>query len=107
MTAPGANLDFVESRSFRVRIEGNQEVRTAFQEQIKNNPRAGRHICGPLYVMELTVKSRLLVYLYGMTGQKVNVAHVFDVASEEAKYQLKLEEMQKSYCGDSQKRRKP
>jgi hypothetical protein len=103
MTAPGDNLEFFESAAFIARVQGLDDVRLALQDRLRNQPNAGRLICGPLHTLELTVAGRLTAYIYGRKGQRVTVAYVFDLPKEQKAFDARLAEMKKLYCVGSQR----
>jgi len=98
MVAPGANLDFGESAVFAARVLGLEEIRQAIQLHLRNNLNAGHLVCGQLYTLELTVGNRGVAYIYGRSGQRINLAYVFEVPKEEKEFLSRLAGMKKRYC---------
>lgn len=90
MTAPGMNLEFTASTSFRARLGGRKELLQAVKDVIRHRPKGAAHGQPCFYVERLTFADQALGVVYHRTGNRIGSVEIYLLPAETTVFEKKL-----------------
>jgi hypothetical protein len=83
MVAPGLHLEFLESKAFAQRIEGNGELGFQILELLRNRPYSGILICSGIRQLKFTLSGQRYALIHGRKGNRVSLMYLYQLPEEE------------------------
>jgi hypothetical protein len=95
MTAPGMNLEFTASSSFRRRLSGQGDLLEAVKIAIQRRPQGAVQGRADFHSQTLKFGAQTLGVVYHRTGNRIGLVDIYQLPHEDALFESRLRQLGK------------